>query len=229
MNSTILALCVLASMPVGELRTTIAIQADVAFRESLPQLPDDFGNKKPRGSAWGDTVKEMPVVYFWAQEGCPPCSKADAELSAAEAKLELPFVVKKNPEGVKRPAWAASSPAFSWEVDGVVYTPVGPDRKPKLGWFGVKALVSAFESSQKKQKDSYTTEPTQYKKTKSSGVQQHNGHNCPSCGRAQYIKQNERGPVASTQTHQCNSCGTSWYHADQASSGRSRAFFGWTF
>lgn len=41
---------------------------------------------------------------------------------------------------------------------------------------------------------------------------QHNAsHNCPTCGRSQYVIYG-RGPVANTHTHQCANCRTVWWH-----------------
>lgn len=38
----------------------------------------------------------------------------------------------------------------------------------------------------------------------------HAGHDCPSCGRSQYVVNRQQGNLHS---HKCNSCGTEWWHS----------------
>ncbi len=92
---------------------------------------------------------EEGVVYFHTMPGCLPCVTGKDALDKAAKEGRLPFkweAVDWHPDWVER----EGMPAATWVVGGVIYTPSKSDGTPKVGWYGVDALVSAWKSTQKK-------------------------------------------------------------------------------
>ena len=155
-------------------------------------------------------ANELPEVWAYSQPGCPPCVRARLEL-AAEKELQFKVIWKDE----AAPAWLQSRPAFWWHVTGD--KPSQEDvsnTRQATGWNGIRDFVERWKASRT---------PKKYKRAvASNSLSYHSGHDCPSCGREQYVIASDDGP---NHTHRCDKCGTSWYHADA----KQRSFLGWTY
>ena len=108
---------------------------------------EDAGTGSPATD--GKFEYKAGVVYFHTMPGCDPCEAGKNALEKAEKEGKLPFkwqATEWYPEWVEKNGF----PAATWVVNGVVYTPSKSDGTPKVGWYGVDALISAWQSTQKK-------------------------------------------------------------------------------
>ena len=127
--------------------------------------------------------EKLPIVYAYSTAGCPPCAAAKREF--AEAK-DLPFRVEWSD---KHPSWVTAYPTFHWEASK-------GDWRQRAQYDGVDKFVAMWRLS---------------REGKKQAVQYHAGHDCPSCGRLQYVKESDSGP---RHTHRCQRCQTVWQHSD---------------
>lgn len=144
-------------------------------------------------------ANELPEVWAYSQPGCPPCVRARLELAAAK---DLPFRVVWKEDA---PSWLESRPAFWWHIsaDQPTQKDVNNTRQA-TGWNGIKDFTERWKNSR---------QPKRFQRTRTLA---HNAsHDCPHCGKAQYVIENEIGPVANSHSHRCGSCGTAWWHTDQ--------------
>lgn len=120
----------------GKVTKKFAIRWDEESGTGAPVVKDGF-------------KYEEGVVYFHTRPGCAPCETGKRLLAAAEKEGKLPFkweVVDWHPDWVEQEGF----PAMTWVVNGAVYTPSNGNGTPKVGWYGVDALISAWKSTQKK-------------------------------------------------------------------------------
>ena len=127
--------------------------------------------------------EELPIVYAYSTAGCPPCSAAKREF--ADAK-DLPFRIEWLD---KHPSWVAAYPTFHWEA-------AKGDWRQRAQYDGVDKFTAMWRLS---------------REGKKQAVRYHAGHDCPSCGTLQYVKESDQG---ARHTHRCSRCQTAWQHDD---------------
>ena len=185
--------------------------------------------------------QDLPELWYWSHEGCPPCQRFEREY--AENKDAAGFKPVK--QTGQRPTWMPDSdPQFWWHVSGKTPSQSDVSNTRHLnGYQGWKDLLSRFNSSRSPKKfsrsfpsgqDGSSAQPDlNSSRAVARSLTYHSDHDCPRCGREQYVIANNEGPVANSHIHRCNYCGTSWYHIDQASSpnrsGGSRRFLWWDY
>lgn len=235
MNASLFLTLALCVMPTGEIKTIIAVEADIVFRESLPSLPDDLGDKKPKGQAVSDVDQNLPELWYWSHAGCAPCKLFESDYANNKESALFKPVIQTG----ERPKWMPDkSPQFWWHISGKSPTQADiANTRHQNGYAGWKDLKGKFDNSRtpKQFKRSSSTfqdgqsgasvqpDNKQSRAVARSGhASYHAGHNCPGCAREQYNIQDDDGPGSNTHIHKCSSCGTSWYHADQWQSSGSR-------
>lgn len=81
-----------------------------------------------------------------------------------------------------------------------------------------KAEVPAREAIPFDEQRSRAEKPDRNRVPAVAGIVFHAGHDCPRCGRGQYVIHNQNGPVENSHVHACGACGQRWYHRDQGTS-----------
>lgn len=176
------------------------------------------------GDTAGTAVSDdkIPEIWAYSTTNCQACENAKREIAAAK---DLKFKVVWHDSEPPAYLGLGSRPAFWWGSD----TDKPSDSKNgKIlqGWSGLKHLQEQWQktrvdpkkfnrSFQSGQDGSSAQPDLSHSRAVAQTVAYHSGHNCPSCGRTQYVIANNDGPVSSSHIHRCNSCGISWWHKDQ--------------
>lgn len=164
---------------------------------------------------------ELPEVWYWSHPGCPPCSRFEKEYQ--ENKEGCGFIAVK--QSIDRPSWMPSSdPQFWWHTKENKPSQKDVQNTRHLdGYSGWKDFIAKFKDSRDPKKTKRAGGPAKQalptvqpdrpdtRAVARNVMVYHAGHNCPSCGRQQFLIENDSGP---NHTHRCGHCGTAWWHAD---------------
>jgi len=162
---------------------------------------------------------ELPEVWYWSHDGCPPCARFEADYAANKASAGFRPVKQTN----ERPTWMPNSdPQFWWHVSGKVPTQADvANTRHQNGYPGWKDLSAKFDHSRAPKKFSRSVDHGQAGRgarpdpdNTRAVARYHAGHACPSCGRMEYAIADNSGP---NHTHRCGACSTTWWHAASVS------------
>jgi hypothetical protein len=223
-----------------------SVQADVEgnlYTKTLTYQLAQIRNTEKSGAA--SAISALPVIYGYE---CTTACTLESRRQVAQAQSDfilhaedLPFRVEWQID--QPPAWMPSTrPAFWIPINAD--RPDPSDRTQQRYLTGYKTLkhftdtfhatrglkVSAGTSARPFSVPAQIARPDRDQSRAVARIAYNENHNCPGCGREQYIIENEDGPGSGTHTHRCSHCNYVWYHADQVSSGnrssKSRSFFG---
>jgi len=188
----------------GTLLLPAIAKAEVIFHEDTPLVV---------------ATKKKPQIWMFST--CEPCrDQAMKEIQAEKDTLEFEVVHKNE----KPPANLGifDDPTFWWAKDTDIPTDSKQNTRALGGWYGLKHLKTQFSKYRDPKKTQQARSPANIpfvqpdqqgtRAVARTSLVYNPSHNCPNCGRTQYVIENGAGP---NHTHRCNHCHTAWYHKDQ--------------